>query len=152
MQLSRGFFLLITTSFALLSVANAGPSMAPSLSDPFRGFDITRVALGTACTANLAAEDSLPCQPALLAARPSKKFAGNLLLGNEYSKIYNYSKLVDQGQRSEVVEEVLTQSRPLELNGSAQLWFRSSIVALSFVPAAVSYFSFVQNSAYPSIQ
>lgn len=152
MQLRGSPFALLLLASLIVSKSVANSGVAPNMSDPFRGFDITRIALGSACSANLAAVDSLPCQPALLSAQPSRKFAGNLLIGNEYSKIYNYSKLVDDGQRSEVVQEILTQGRPLELNGAAQLWFRSSNVALSFVPAAVSYFSYVQNSAYPSLQ
>ena len=138
--------------FFCFTTAAEAQNQFPSMSDPFRGFDLTRIALGPSCAGVISATESLPCQPALLAANPQRKFSGNLVIGNEYSKIYNSSKLVNEGRRTEVVEEVLTQQRPLELNGSAQIWFRSSNIAVSFVPAAVSYFSYVRNSAYPNIQ
>ncbi len=139
------FFLLVWFVFSF-----ASPARGSRLRGPLP-LDLQQTVLGPGCHLLTPVEASLPCSPAQLTAHPHRQFVANLYIGENFQRVNAYRKDVDNKDELAVVNKLLEEEKPLQLEAGSVLWMRNSFLSFAYVPLHMNFYTDVQNRSYPVV-
>lgn len=117
---------------------------------------VTHLSLGETCHVIFLPGHLVPCNPAFLPIDADKTerdsfLNGNIYLGDDYSKITEYFKILNNEDKAELAERFLNEKDPIAMQASTSLWMKSSWFSATFTPYKISYFSVVRDQADPQV-
>ncbi len=112
---------------------------------------LTAKGMAQACLSTLT-PDGLPCNPALTLRnkKPVMTFEG--LLSNGYENLEKVRLLMDKEITQEAIDKVFVGSKTIQIEGNADINFRSKYLSGQYSPASVKAFSVIRNEANPDIE
>lgn len=112
---------------------------------------LQQMVLGPGCHVMTPSDTSLPCNPAQLPANPKRRFVTNIFVGENFQRVNSYRKDVENKDDLAIVNKLLEEKKPLQMDGAAALWMRNSFFSLAYVPLQMSFYTDVQNQSYPVV-
>lgn len=115
---------------------------------------LSHTSLGVACGAFRNFTWEPECNPAFLGDNDDDSenvFGANIYFGNDYPVVYKNRDLISGNNKSDLLKSLLLEKDPIQFDAASQLWYRGSSWVIAYQPIAVSYFSDVNNQAYPQI-
>lgn len=108
--------------------------------------------VGHACLGLLVVRDSLPCNPAWTAFSKESDLGVSLLLSNGAAALDKVKPLLDKQITQEQIESLFKDSKVLQIEANADLYFRSKYLNGRFTPDTVKGFFVIRNEANPDIE
>lgn len=134
--------------------ANASNILEDRTSDFFLGapaVTLQQAALGKACSSSISLTYELPCNPSFLPVGDKRIFATNFYLGDDYKTIYKNAELINGDNKTKLAQAILDEPGANRMDSAISVWLRTSWFGLSFTPYRYTYFSSVENKAYPYV-
>jgi hypothetical protein len=112
---------------------------------------ILTTVLGSTCNSMRTNVNEPVCNPALFGEDSGNTFGLNVLVGQDYEKIYRNRELISGDDKLSLAKMLLSETRPVHFEAETMLWWRGERLGLSYQPLRATYFSSVRNQAYPDV-
>lgn len=151
--------LLITVDFFYRSEIKAGTSSSSQLAFTQNArtlennySSLVEKGLANSCLSIIDAPDSLPCNPATIPLNYKSDLGAEALISNGYQAIKNTQLLLGGNLSQEVVDTLFQQNSELQIEGNADVHFRSPYLTGRYVPITIKGFTIVRNEANPDVE
>lgn len=127
--------------------------------DGNRSFLSHRV-LGANCSGFRSLRTEIPCNPSLITLRDESEqityfedslFGLNVFFGDDYETLYKNRELLKSEDKLLLAQSLLGEPDAVRFQGSGLVWLRMPYFVVWYQPLRWTYFSNVQNPAYPMI-
>lgn len=137
-----------------LLILTITPAIALAQSASLRGatpVDLQQKVLGPGCHLIPSSGSGLSCNPAQLPESADRRFVANLFIGENFQRVNAYRKDLENKDELAVVNKLLEEKEPLQMDGGTSLWVRSSWFSVVYNPIQLSFYTDVQNRSYPIV-